>query len=235
MDCYRPDVRRRIMESVREGGELVLSTADLEGCIDLELVKYLDLGVETSEDEETIAVRSQDLKALLYILYGGDPESVSQHISWRSFESLTATYLKLHEYDVATNVRGPPPRGFEIDVLAVNTLKRIALVIDCKHWNVNRFSSLAKAASDLRDRVVRAGSRCFILARKLASFSRARYMYPAIVTLRSGDYIAVEGVPIIPIFSFPDFLNNIDAYLEELQVKRYDNPCYVEGRRKLTE
>ena len=217
------DLRISVLECIKKGKILRIDLEDLSKIMDIRLLEYLKTRIEN----DTVVIDNLEGMALLYIILGGDPENVSQYIGWRSFEALVAGYLKLFEYDVAINIRAPPPRGFEADVIGVNIFKNLALVIDCKQWRVNRRSHLAKAVKDMEVRIDRIRAKCFIAIRKMPTLSRVRYLSPLIVTLRISQHIVINGIPIVPIYKLSNYLSNIDSYIDELEIKRYENPCFL--------
>ena len=163
--------------------------------------------------------------AMEYISRGGDPERISDLLSWRDFEEFVSKAMELNGMDVARGIRAPPPRGFEIDVLGVDTISRIVLMVDCKHWG--RVRGISSVSVSMIERAKRALSRCDLIARILESFREARELYLAIVTLRETSIRSYGNVFIVPIYRFRDFLQNIKLYSEELGIEPLPNPCFL--------
>ncbi len=161
--------------------------------------------------------------AIEYIARGGDPERISDLLSWRDFEEFVSRAMELGGMEVARGIRAPPPRGFEIDVLGVDKVSGVALMVDCKHWD--RARGLSRVSSMMIDRAGKALSRCDLLARALRSFPSARELYLAIVTLRETPVRSMGNMFIVPVYRFRDFLQNIRLYSEELGVEPLSNPC----------
>lgn len=162
--------------------------------------------------------------ALEYIRLGGDPERVSELLSWRDFEYFVLRAMELSGMHVSRGVRAPPPRGFEIDVVGVDTASRLAIAVDCKHWS--RSSGLSRVARDMEDRISRALSRCDTILRKAPELRIARDVYASIVLLREPPTRVIGRIFIVPVYRLRDFLQNLRKYAEELGIEPYRNPCH---------
>ncbi|MGC9148374.1 MAG: restriction endonuclease [Sulfolobales archaeon] len=158
--------------------------------------------------------------AMLYMSLGGDPERVSNYLNWRDFESFVGRSLEDYGYIVARSIRLPPPRGLEIDVMALDKKLRRLFIIDCKHWKRSRESELRQVAIEMLNKINVFMRRCFLIARNHPWIYLAKSITPLIVTLRQTEIKQIENsVIILPIAFFRDFFNNLDLYLDELNIR----------------
>ena len=129
-------------------------------------------------------------------------ESLSKLLTWDQFEKLTALIVESNGFSVNLNYR---IGRREIDVLAHNG--RYLLGIDCKHWKRMSGSAISRAAQMQKERVRLA----------LRSFKELRGI-AVIVTLYDGGYFLINGVPVVPIDKLIGFLNELDGYINQLDV-----------------
>jgi len=129
-------------------------------------------------------------------------ESLSKLLTWNEFEKLTAFIVECNGFTVNLNYR---IGRREIDVLAYND--RYLMGIDCKHWKRMSMSAIGRAAQMQKERV-RLAMRSFKELRGIA----------VIVTLYDGSYIVVNGVPVVPINKLISFLNELDGYINQLDI-----------------
>jgi hypothetical protein len=139
----------------------------------------------------------------LAIKQGCDPERLSKRILWNDFELFTSLLIESAGYSYERNVVFTNPR-IQIDVIGF--YRKIALLIDCKHWmkiqgfNISKFSS---------NQIRRA--KIFLDKRK-----EVESAIPIIVTLHEYDYSFFDKIPIVPISRFNEFLQNFPSYLDRL-------------------
>ena len=124
--------------------------------------------------------------ALFAINLGATVEDVSEFLTWRDFESLTAVILEENDFDVTKNRILTKPR-MEIDVIGKKM--NIALLIDCKHWKNMTKSALDEIVRKQIERVKR-----FVSIENMPAL-------PVIVTLHQEKIQFVGNVPIVPILS----------------------------------
>jgi hypothetical protein len=136
---------------------------------------------------------------------GCDMEQVSQHLSWKDFESLASEVLSSLGYSTQTNVRFTKPR-MEIDVVGVDS--DFALALDCKHWKRNNLSSISSFCAKQATRTQE------LLKREL-SISRA---VPAVMTLHAERVRFAAGVPIIPVLQLRSFVMDVKGFLDQVLV-----------------
>lgn len=170
-----------------------------------ELVNYLiNLGIgEFSDNSVAFSEKDKLDTILLAIKQGCDPERLSKKIQWNDFELFTSLLIESAGYSYERNVVFTNPR-IQIDVIGF--YRKIALLIDCKHWmkiqgfNISKFSS---------NQIRRA--KIFLDKRK-----EVESAIPIIVTLHEYDYSFFDKIPIVPISRFKEFLQNFPLYLDTL-------------------
>lgn len=170
-----------------------------------ELVNYLiNLGIgEFSDDSVAFSEKDKLDTILLAMKQGCDPERLSKKIQWNDFELFTSLLMASAGYSYERNVVLTNPR-IQIDVIGF--YRKIALLIDCKHWmkiygfNISKFSS-----NQIRRAEV------FLDKRKDVESA-----IPIIVTLHEYNYNFFDKVPIVPISRFKEFLQNFPLYLDTL-------------------
>ncbi|MCS7369426.1 MAG: hypothetical protein NDF57_06930 [archaeon GBS-70-058] len=149
---------------------------------------------------------------------GTDVERVSKFLSWREFEVLCSDVLKLFEFHVDRNVKFKyGSKRFEIDVIGYKFPYIICL--DCKHWSEGRLSAI-KASLENHYRKTSIFSLHF-LSRSSVNYPRGELIFiPVVVTLL--DYVAgvYDGLPIVSIFKFNSFINDLPMLISSLKVIR---------------
>jgi hypothetical protein len=170
-----------------------------------ELVDYLiNLGIgEFSDDSVAFSEKDKLDTILLAMKQGCDPERLSKKIQWNEFELFTSLLIESAGYSYERNVVLTNPR-IQIDVIGF--YRKIALLIDCKHWmkiydfNISKFSS-----NQIR--------RAEVFLEKRKDVESA---IPIIVTLHEYNYNFFDKIPIVPISRFKEFLQNFPLYLDTL-------------------
>lgn len=208
-------------------------------CVDQELVvKYagtLDMtqleGTYSSMTGE-ICFKSLLPLALKALEKGADIYEVSSLLDWRDFEELVSEYLRLSGYESIRSLR-TKLRRYEYDVVAVDPVSKIGLIIDCKHWSpgYSKKGKLKYVASEHREKCLYLVKNCHQLKREFRVISRAKWFIPVIVTLTEVLRGSAEGVLIVPVGTFRDFLVNIEFYIDLIKTREYSlkiiNECYA--------
>ncbi|MCD6114249.1 MAG: hypothetical protein J7J78_03005 [Thermoprotei archaeon] len=142
-------------------------------------------------------------------------ESVATCLRWKDFEYYTSKILEAHGYYVYRGLKGGLRGGrFEIDVLGYRG--GLALAVDCKHWKRSRLSLLKAHAEAHISRVEKLSYA--IKARMVDIGFRKGKILPVIVTLYEPYEKVFNGVPLVPIGEFNDFVLNVRRYVEELNL-----------------
>ena len=170
-----------------------------------ELVNYLIyIGIgEFSDNSIAFSEKDKLDTILLAMKQGCDPERLSKKIQWNDFELFTSMLIESAGYSYERNVVFTNPR-IQIDVIGF--YRKIALLIDCKHWmkiqgfNISKFSSNQIRRAEI-----------FLDKRK-----EVESAIPIIVTLHEYDYSFFDKIPIVAISRFKEFLRNFPLYLDTL-------------------
>ncbi|MDE1862510.1 MAG: restriction endonuclease [Thaumarchaeota archaeon] len=132
---------------------------------------------------------------MLAITMGAPVEEISNLLTWQDFESLAAEILESHDFETFRNVILTKPR-MQIDVVGLKN--KLAILVDCKHWNRMTNSSLEVAVTRQIER-----------AKRYLSEQPVRASVPVIVTLHQHATKFINKVPIVPI-------NQLGSFSEEL-------------------
>ncbi len=201
--------------------------------IDSRLLEELStLGLVYQGLSGEVCVKSIVELAIFTVRRGCDPKNVSGYLSWRDFESFVAEALEESGYYVFKNFRFGV-RRWEFDVLAVNTLSSIALAVDCKHWSP-RHVSVSKIRTVSLEHINKLKLLLDSCGYEFSGYPilrRARHFFGVVVTMSELIRGSVEGVGIVPIYYFRDFLENLSFYVEELKMKPSINPCFLQDRK----
>ncbi|HKT21572.1 MAG TPA: restriction endonuclease [Nitrososphaerales archaeon] len=145
----------------------------------------------TSSDER--------LAGLALCADGEVPEVVSRQLTWKDFEGFCSAILRAKGYRVRENIYLRRPRA-QVDVFGVSD--RMSLAVDCKHWarSPGR-GALGALVGAQKER-----------ARRLhESLDRIGGIAAVILVMVDGGERFVEGGAIVPIFALGDFLDNVEA------------------------
>ena len=163
----------------------------------LDLVKT-NLGIDGSGD-------TPPLVALALVGLGVTPEVVSKGLSWREFESFCASIAKGEGYEVRENYVLSKPRS-QIDILVKSD--PWILTIDCKHWS--------RSGSGALHGMTAAQLRRSIQLRRLVANDR-RPIFSALLTFHESGVRVLDGVAVVPIFAFRNFLRSLEEVAEMLE------------------
>ncbi len=148
---------------------------------------------------------------------GVDIESIVNALTWKDFEGLVATVLRENGFRCVENFRRrSDSSGMEIDVIGVRG--RRILTVDAKMWGMrrNKASALAMAAKRQAERTLQLMKMLPRLAVQLNMSPGPYTAIPVIVTWLVEDMELIEGVPIVPIFRFNRFVDELESYIDLL-------------------
>ena len=149
----------------------------------------------------------EQLAGLALCAWGEDIERVSKSLTWRDFERFCSGILRARGYRVRQNIYLKKPRA-QVDVLGISD--GISIAVDCKHWaRAPGYSSLAKQVEAQKARA----------ARLHESLDRIGPIASVILVLVDQGARFVAGGAIVPVFAFGDFLGNVDAYRNQLDLR----------------
>ena len=149
----------------------------------------------------------EQLAGLALCAWGEDIERVSRSLTWRDFERFCSGILQARGYRVRRNIYLKKPRA-QIDVFGV--ADGISIAVDCKHWK--RAAGYSSLAMQVEAQKVRA-------TRLHESLDRIGPIASVILVLVDQGARFVAGGAIVPVFAFGDFLDNVDAYRNELDLR----------------
>ena len=173
--------------------------------------------VPVSFEGDSVAVT--DAAELILACWGKGVDLVDLALKagWKDFEQLCSKILEKVGFQTVTNVRFKVGGSLrELDVLAFREPK--VLAIDCKKWVKRREGSLKSAARAHRER-------CTQLAKSLVELKEVKpivsrwkeaRLYPVVVDIHETETRIFEGVPIVPLRKLISFVNELDAFEEEV-------------------
>lgn len=136
-------------------------------------------------------------------------------LNWREYEDFCARVLENYGYETVRNLRfrvGVFVR--EIDVVAWR--RNLVLLVECKRWSrrSSREKELRSAVSELRKRAELFTT--WLQYTRRLPLSGEVTVVPVLTTVHEGRTLVHEGVPIVPLHSFPYFLTEFEQYLDVL-------------------
>ncbi|MHA2141131.1 MAG: restriction endonuclease [Candidatus Thorarchaeota archaeon] len=167
--------------------------------------------------------------ALRAVSIGAEIERVVNQLTWKDFEGFVANILTENNYRCVESFRRrgtAETKGMEIDVIGVRGSSVIA--VDAKMWGSRsgKLSALKSAAEKQKERTRRL---CDVMARlgdKLGGLASGHYtLEPILVTWMVEEVTFHEGVPIVPVFLFNSFLQDIAVYEDMIATAS----CVFEG------
>jgi len=196
-----------------------LKVEDLSGIgLSEELLDYLRRQGIVHLDHEALWVVDPIRLAIEAVRLGADVEAVSELLSWRDFEGLCVEALRGHGYEVVAPFRFKiEGKKYEVDIVAHR--RGVLLCVDCKHWRMRRGQrgKVKNAATSHFDKCAKIALSADLLRRAGLEVRNGSHVVPVIVTLMDlGFKRPLEGVCIVPIFKFNNFLLELEAHVDEL-------------------
>ena len=175
------------------------------------------VGAQQSESGEWEVDRSIRIDlALRAVSIGAEIEDVVNLLTWKDFEGFVASILVENDFQCVESFRKhgtAEAMGMEIDVIGVRGNSIIS--IDAKMWGIRtgKTSALRTAAEKQKERTKRLCDMMPRLAGKINGMSSGHYiLQPILVTWMVEEVIFHDGVPIVPVFLFNSFLQDITVY-----------------------
>ncbi|MCW3996010.1 MAG: NERD domain-containing protein [Candidatus Bathyarchaeota archaeon] len=203
-----------LIENVKQHARLPTAVAvELLEKLQNEGLLYLrsDSVVIESQGRLQLAVKAASL--------GADVQLISDLLCWQEFEEIGALALKNNGYVVYKNVRFKHGgRRWEIDVIGCK--KPLVICVDCKHWQRAMAASVAARIAQEQ------AQRTYAFSESLPNISlnfectrweKAKFI-PAVLSLLPSSQKFHGKVPIVPVLQMQDFISQMPAYLENLQV-----------------
>lgn len=167
------------------------------------LRNFAENGIGKLQDDVINFGSGDKLKAAIFaIKQGASVDQVSANLEWKDFEGLVSTILETKGFGVIRNLTLTKPR-MEIDVIGIKL--GVALLIDCKHWKRQSYSTLKAAVEKQVERV-----------KHYVSKTKGAVAVPAIVTLYQEELSFIDKVPIVPILQFSSFVDELYGNLDEV-------------------
>ena len=173
------------------------------------LNNFIHNGIGTIKNNFYYFEDGDKLQIAISLLQNGLPiDEISIALDWRDFEGLTAEILSSKNFAVIKNLMLTKPR-MEIDVVGIRL--GIAILIDCKHWKKYSRSSLTPAVQKQIERT----------KQYVAKTSGSRAV-PVIVTLYQDKIDFIDKVPIVPIFQFSSFIDELYGNIDQMKIIETD-------------
>lgn len=167
------------------------------------LKNFADNGIGRFEDDIIKFNSGDKLKAAIFaIKQGASIDQVSVNLEWKDFEGLVSAILESKGFGVIRNLTLTKPR-MEIDVAGVKL--GVALLVDCKHWKRQSYSTLKNAVQKQIERV-----------KHYIAKTKGAIAVPAIVTLYHEEMRFIDKVPIVPILQFSSFVDELYGNLDKI-------------------
>jgi hypothetical protein len=177
------------------------------------------LGYVTKTEECLRVSRQARLSLAVKCLSGGiEIERVCKTAGWREFEDLAALITESNGYAATKHLRFKSgARRYEIDVLAIGT--PWSLVIECKRWRRSQQAALRTTANVQREKASLLAEVLPNLRKRVGRRAEDSLKLVPVVLMLSDVNIETEnGVPIVPIVKFQDFVERFPGYADDLAV-----------------
>lgn len=194
------------------------------------LTQAIERGCISLTDDRYVLLDPLEMVILLINLGFLDIERLVNFIDWYEFENYIARILQFAGFDVYSNYQHRGLVRFQIDVLGLDSVRKLGLVIECKHWrSIRRYSAkLVEAVKDHIRRVERLIKFCEWVVINIPTLRRIKTLIPVVVVLKSDTQKVIDNIPIVSITELRDFILNVEKYVDELELRTYSNRCYVE-------
>ena len=168
------------------------------------LEELMSLGIGKRQGQQYLFEEGDRLKTAIELLKHGNPtDQVSEALNWKDFEGMVAEILSSKDFAVIKNLTLTKPR-MEIDVVGMRL--GVAMLIDCKHWKRYSRSALATAVAKQVKRTMH-----------YVSKTSGAIAVPAIVTLYKDSVSFIDGVPVVPVFQFSSFVDELYGNLDNVR------------------
>lgn len=200
--------------------EIATSGNACRSLVEESLYRLQESGALTIVGEELHVTTEQRLRiAELAVADGADPERVARQLRWQEFEAFANEVLDREGFATAGRfVFKSSGRRFEIDI--VGAKEPLLLCIDCKHWHHGWApSKLVSAAKNQFLRAMFLSVTFAICERRFPSIAtwRSARLLPVVLTLADVSSKLIDGVPIVSVLRFRDFLSAVNPWVEQLR------------------
>ena len=169
--------------------------------------------VNANHDFLEVSSRQRVLLAESLVRAGKDPQQVSRLLAWQEFEEFVETALDQSGFRSVRHLmfKGTVGRR-EIDVLAWSDVW--ILVVDCKHWSGILARSRMKKAAEAQVERARALAERPEIMRRQGIRRTDLPLVPLLLTLGEPRDRLIEGVPIVGLSRFSNFLQEASPYVD---------------------
>ena len=141
-------------------------------------------------------------------------ETILLNLGWRDMEDIVGEILKKHGYNIVKNFRFKyDDKRFEIDLLAEKLDER--LIIECKKW---RHLTPSMAVKIVEKHLLKAKYYIEYIGGPRLDNKNIKYNIPIIVTSFEAPMKIYNGVPIISLHRFNNFLLEYKLYMNLLNI-----------------
>ncbi len=182
--------------------------------------------LQNLQNEELVQLRGDSIEtdsaarlrlAVKAVQLGADIERVSNMLSWREFEEISAHALRSNGYSTRNNVHFKHNgRRWEIDVIGCR--KPLVVCIDCKHYHrgvsPSALNKIAEAQK-LRTKALAEALPAPKVEWEWARWEKAKFL-PAVISLLPSTAKFLDGIPVVPVLQLQDFISQIPIQIESL-------------------
>jgi hypothetical protein len=188
-----------------------------------------DNGIVEEIDDRIKLVKPVELLISLQA-FGIAPDRFNLYIAWHEFEQYISRIFAEFNWYVYLNYVHTKADRFQIDVISINDVLKLALFIECKRWkSLSKIRySINKIVEDHIKRIEKYMRNCEWVCIKIPKLRSVKNILPVVIIPIDFDPKVLDGVPIISIFKLHDFVVNIDVYIDSLNLKLYRNRCYID-------
>jgi hypothetical protein len=169
--------------------------------------------VEPTDGKVTFADSSTRFKLAIEAVRLGALLQVARALTWQEFESFSEECLRTIGFHTRKGVMvRDDSRLWQIDIIAIKD--RMILVIDCKHWESPGYDSKLRKAAEHQKLALAALIQQMTTKGKIGGDEVLAL--PIILTLFEPSKRLVNGVVVVSVEQFADFLEGISPYSSEL-------------------
>jgi len=182
------------------------------------LDKFLREGLLEVRGNEIIVNEEQRLKiAIKAVSLGSDIERIARSLTWSEFEKISKLAFEANGFTVKTNFHFTwQKKRWEIDIIGLK--KPVVISADCKRWcqKWSGVASIRAVESQIeRTRALAEVSKNIMNKIGINGWEYA-YFIPIVLSLLPSQHKFYERTPIVPILQLKDFLQNIMAYINDV-------------------
>jgi hypothetical protein len=174
---------------------------------------------------ESTATQRLEL-AMEAVKLGADIERVCRFLGWQEFENFAILALGYNLFETQKHFRFKwANRWWEIDILGFK--EPLILSVDCKHWKRSWQHTAIMRIVDAQIKRAKSFSQALPKIKGKIGIAKWREVeiMPVILTLGATPFKFYKQVPIVPIFQFRSFINELPAFVNCLATFRVKLRC----------